>query len=69
MKAIPVAKTSLKPGDKTVLGTVTGTKVSPSGKTIVITVERADGSTFTDRLSAAGNIMTFSDQDGDDDRS
>lgn len=61
MKAAPVAKTSLKAGDKTVLGTVTGTKASPSGKTIVITVERTDGTTFTDRLTAAGNMMIFSD--------
>jgi tricorn protease-like protein len=61
MKATPVAKTSLKAGDKTSLGVVTETKVSPSGKTIVITVKRTDGTTFTDRLSAAGNMMVFTD--------
>jgi hypothetical protein len=61
MKATPVAKTSVKAGDKTVLGTVTETKLSPSGKTIVITVSKTDGTTFTDRLSAVGNMMIFTD--------
>lgn len=59
MKATPVAKKSLKPGQRTSLGTVESTKLSPSGKTIVITVKRTDGTTFTDRMSAAGNIMVF----------
>lgn len=61
MTCQPIAKTSLKPGDKTVLGTVTKTKLSPSKKTLVITVSRTDGSTFTDRVSAAGKMMVFTD--------
>jgi hypothetical protein len=61
MTCKPTAKTSLKPGQRTSLGTVTETKLSPSKKTIVITVERTDGTTFTDRLSAAGNMMVFAD--------
>ena len=61
MKAAPKPKTSLEKGDKTSLGTITETKLSPSGKTIVITVSRTDGTTFTDRLPAAGNMMVFTD--------
>jgi hypothetical protein len=61
MKSTFIAKTSLKPGQRTSLGEVTNTKVSPSGKTIVITVKRADGTTFTDRLSAIGNIAVFTE--------
>jgi hypothetical protein len=56
-KFIPT--TDLKTGHRTVLGTVTETKVSPSGKTMVITVSRADGSTFTDRISTAGKSAVF----------
>jgi hypothetical protein len=51
--------TSLKSGDRTVLGTVVTTKLSPSCKTIVVTVRRTDGSTFTDRMSAKINVHVF----------
>jgi hypothetical protein len=59
MTATPKPKTSLKPGDRTVFGTVTETKLSPSGKTILITVREPDGRLFTDRLSAAGSMYVF----------
>lgn len=61
MKAAFIAKTDLKPGQRTSLGTVTETKLSPSKKTIVITVSKSDGTTFTDRLSAAGNIAVYTE--------
>jgi len=61
MKATPVAKTDLKAGQLTSGGTVKSTKLSPSGKTIVIVFSRTDGSTFTDRMSSAGSMMVFTD--------
>lgn len=61
MKATPVKKTDLKPGDRTALGPVASTKLSPSGKTIVITVTRPDGTEFADRVSAAGSMHVFTD--------
>jgi hypothetical protein len=63
VKATAIAKTSLKPGHKTVLGIVTDTKLSPSGKTITITVRNErDGHLFTDRVSALGNMYVFTDE-------
>lgn len=59
MTSKPVAKSSLKIGDKTVLGTIASIKVSPSGKTMTITVAKDDGSTFTDRISTLGNMYVF----------
>jgi hypothetical protein len=60
MKATPKPKTELQPGDRTVLGIVTETKLSPSGKTMVITVRNpTDGHLFTDRIAAAGNMYVF----------
>jgi hypothetical protein len=64
LKATPVKKTDLKAGQRTVLGTVTETKLSPSRKTIVITVRTPAGDLFTDRVSAAGNIYVFTDENG-----
>jgi len=62
MSAKPVAKTDLKPGQLTSGGTVESTKLSPSRKTIVIVFSRPDGTTFTDRMSAAGSMMVFTDE-------
>ena len=63
MKATPVKKTDLRAGQRTVLGIVTETKLSPSGKTMVITVRNEnDGHLFTDRVSAAGNMYVFTDE-------
>lgn len=59
MTSKPVAKSSLKIGDKTVLGTIASIKVSPSGETMTITVTKDDGSTFTDRISTLGNMYVF----------
>ena len=61
MKATQIAKTDLKPGHRTSLGTVTSIKISPSGKTMVITVRNErDGHEFTDRVSTVGDIFIFS---------
>lgn len=54
---VPVAE--LKTGDTTVLGDVVNTELSRSGRTMLVTVQRADGSTFTDRISARGNMAVF----------
>lgn len=63
MKATLIAKTDLKPGHRTSLGIVTETKLSPSRKTMVITVrDEKDGSLFTDRVSALGNIHVFTEE-------
>lgn len=60
MRATYVPKKQVKPGDCTVLGIVTETELSPSGKTILITVRsEQDGSLFTDRVSATGNMVVF----------
>jgi hypothetical protein len=57
-----IPKTSVKAGDKTVLGTVTeDPKISPSGKTMTITVKTHRGTDFTDRVSALGNMAVFTD--------
>jgi hypothetical protein len=61
-KATPVAKSSLKIGDRTVLGPITAIEVSPSGKTMKITTETSTGP-FTDRVSAAGNMYLITDED------
>ena len=59
-----VPKAEIKPGDRTVLGIVTEVEPSPSGKTIVITVRsERDGTLFTDRLPAAGNMVVFDDDE------
>jgi hypothetical protein len=55
----PKAKTALEIGDKTVMGAVTAVKLSPSKKTIVITVKDHNGHEFTDRISAVGNMYVF----------
>lgn len=60
-KATPKAKTSLKKGDKTSLGTILDTKVSPSRKTMVITVKTHSGAEVTRRVSTAGNMYVFTD--------
>lgn len=63
MKATFVPKTSVKPGDRTSLGVVTETKLSPSRKTMAITVRNEkDGHLFTDRVSAAGNMTIFAEE-------
>ena len=65
MKATPKPKTELQSGDRTVLGIVTETKLSPSGKTMVITVRNErDGSLFTDRVAARGNMYVFTEDTG-----
>ncbi len=60
MTCSPVCKTRLKLGDRTVLGTITALKTSPSGKTIAITVTDRNGREFTDRISATGSMNIFS---------
>lgn len=63
MKVTWTPKTDVKPGDRTVLGIVTETKLSPSGKTLVITVDSGNGSApFTDRIPAAGNMAVFTEE-------
>jgi hypothetical protein len=59
MNAKPVAKTRLKVGDKTSLGTILGIEVSPSRKTMKITVRGHSGAKFTRRVSTAGNMYVF----------
>jgi len=59
MKATPKAKTSLKKGDKTSIGTILGIEVSPSRKTMKITVRGHSGAVITRRVSAAGNMYVF----------
>ena len=60
MEATFIPKTDIRPGHRTVLGTVTKAELSPSGKTILITVRKEkDGSLFTDRVSAAGGMAVF----------
>lgn len=61
MQATPVATTSLKPGQLTSFGTVKEARLSPSGKTMKITLTRKDGTEFTDRISAVGNTYVFTD--------
>lgn len=62
MKATQIKKTDLKSGDRTSLGVVTETKLSPSGKTMVITVDKGNGKTFTDRVSAIGDMFVFTEE-------
>lgn len=59
MKATATDKSSLKIGDKLILGTITGILRSESGKTMVLTVKNDAGREFTDRVSAAGSMMVF----------
>jgi hypothetical protein len=59
MDATPVKTTDLKPGDNVGMGVVVSTKVSPSGKTIVISAKRPDGTVFTDRVSTRQNMYVF----------
>lgn len=61
MKATPVARTSIKVGDRIVLGVVKSAELSPSGKTIKITVAKWSGNDFTDRISSAGNMYILTD--------
>ena len=61
MKATFIPKTEVRPGHRTVLGTVTEVKPSPSGKTLVITVRNGKGREFTDRVQAAGGMAVFTD--------
>ena len=66
MKATFIPKTDIRPGHRTVLGTVTEIKPSPSGKTIVITVKNdRDGHLFTDRVSAAGGMAVLTEENDD----
>ncbi len=61
MIATPKATKTLEVGDVTSFGTVTvAPEVSPSGKTCTITVDNGRR-TFTDRISAVGNTMVFTD--------
>jgi hypothetical protein len=63
MKANFIPKTSVKAGDKTVLGTVTeDPKISPSGKTMTITVKTHRGTDFTDRVTTVGKMAVFTDE-------
>ena len=63
MKATFIPKTDIRPGHRTVLGTVTEVKPSPSGKTILITVrDEKDGSLFTDRVQAGGGMAIFTEE-------
>jgi hypothetical protein len=60
MKATFIPKTSVRKGHKTVLGIVKeNPTVSPSGKTMTITVVKDDGTEFTDRVPAVGNMAVF----------
>lgn len=63
MKATFIPKTEVRPGHRTVLGTVTEVTPSPSGKTIAITVRKEkDGTLFTDRVQAAGGMAIFTEE-------
>jgi hypothetical protein len=63
MKATFIPKTDIRPGHRTVLGTVTKVEPSTSGKTLVITVRNdEDGHLFTDRLKAAGGMAVFTEE-------
>jgi hypothetical protein len=55
-----IPRTQVRKGHKTVLGVVKeNPTVSPSGKTMVITVVKDDGTEFTDRMSTLGNMAVF----------
>ena len=62
MKATFIPKTDIRPGHRTVLGTVTEVKPSPSGKTIMITVRNDKGREFTDRVQAGGGMAIFTEE-------
>lgn len=60
-----ILKTEIRKGHQTVLGTVTkDPEVSPSGKTMLITVERHSGGEFADRVSTTGNMAVWTEYPG-----
>jgi hypothetical protein len=62
MKTTFIDKTAVKVGDMTVLGVVTEQpKISPSGKTMMLTVKLHSGKDFTDRVSTAGKMAIFTE--------